>query len=71
MKLTHSEIFRIQQINDNLQTIIKIAEEGRRRELERFEVEKCMTIIENCGAEFYMIIQDMKDRRLSQEYEKC
>ena len=69
MNITLSEVFRIQQICDNLGSIVKIAEEGRKKELEDFEVIKCINIIENCGEEFYMISENIMDRHLSEESE--
>jgi hypothetical protein len=68
--LTYSEIFRVQKIVDSLETLVKIAEEGRKRELERFEKEKVQNILENCTVEFYMIAQDIRDRDLSLEHYK-
>lgn len=67
--LTYSEIFRIQKIVDNLETLVKIAEEGRKRELERFEKVKVQNILENCTVEFYMIAQDIRDKQLSEGVE--
>ena len=62
--MTYSEIFRIQQIVDNLSTLIKIAEEGRKRELEGYEVQKCKNLVENSAEQFYMISEDIIDRQL-------
>ena len=53
--LTYSEIFRIQKIVDNLNTVVKIVEESRKRELDSLELEKIDNLFENCTEEFYLI----------------
>ena len=71
MILRSSEIYRMQKIIDNLQTMIILVDEGLRTKFTTIEERKIEYLLENTTQEFYLITDQIMTRRNENAGTKC
>ena len=63
MIIKSSEIYRMQKIVDNLQTMITLIDEGLREKFTELEKIKIENLLDNTTAEFYLITEQIIERK--------
>ena len=71
MILRSSEIYRMQKIIDNLQTMIILVDEGLRTKFTTVEERKIEYLLENTTQEFYLITDQIQTRSKENARTKC
>lgn len=63
MKITASEIYRLQKIADNVKMLITIWDELQREITDQYTEQKIQNIIDSTTKEFYLISETLNERK--------